>query len=60
MYHLHREKTTKDTLNIMFFVENVLVPLYGCMLSSVKFDFGPFFQNNMPVFERNTMLCTTR
>ncbi len=33
VYYLRREKTTKNTLNITFFWENVLVPLYGCMLS---------------------------
>ncbi len=36
VYYLRREKTTKNTLNITFFWENVSVPLYGCMLSFVE------------------------
>ncbi len=30
------KKTTENTLNITFFWENVLVPLYRCMLSFVE------------------------
>ncbi len=36
VYDLHREKRTKNTLNIMFFGENVSVPLYLCMLFFVE------------------------
>ncbi len=36
VYCLGREKTTENILNITFFWENVLVPLYRCMLSFVE------------------------
>jgi hypothetical protein len=29
VYYLHREKMTKNTLNMTLFWENVFVPLYG-------------------------------
>jgi hypothetical protein len=43
-------KTTKNTLNITFFRENVLVPLYGCMLSFVEIRHWLYFQNNVAMF----------
>ncbi len=47
VYDLRRENTTKNTLNIMFWGENVSVPLYLCMISSVDIQHRSYFQNNM-------------
>ncbi len=44
VYDLRREETTENTLNIMFFGENVSVPLYLCMLSFVEIRHRLYFQ----------------
>ncbi len=44
-YYLCREKTTKNTLNITFLGENVLVSLYVCMLSFAEIQHWLYFQN---------------
>jgi hypothetical protein len=49
VYDLRRENTTENTLNIMFCWENVSVPLYLCMLSSVEIQHRSYFQNNIVV-----------
>ncbi len=59
VYYLRRDKTTKNTLNIMLFGEDVLVPLYGCMLSFVEIQLWSYFQNNMAMFVFYITLCTT-
>ncbi len=45
VYNLRRENPTKNTLNIMLFGENVLVPLYLCMLSFAEIQHLLYFQN---------------
>jgi hypothetical protein len=59
VYYLCRGKTTKNALNIMFFWENVSVPLYRCVLSFVEIQHQLFFQNNMAIFVFCITLCMT-
>ncbi len=56
VYDLRSENTTENTLNIMFCGENVSVPLYICMLSSVEIQHRSYFQNNMTMFGFCTVL----
>jgi hypothetical protein len=51
------KKTTKNTLNITFLGENVLVPLYGCMLSYVEIQHWSYFQDNLEIGVSNRRCC---
>jgi hypothetical protein len=49
VYYLGRGKTTKNTLNTAFSCDNVLVPLYVCMLSSVEIQQRSYFGINIAI-----------
>jgi hypothetical protein len=57
VYYLCGEKTTVNTLNITLFWENILVPLYGCILAFTEIQHWLYFQNNVAVVGFCITLC---